>query len=396
MNNKKIYKLFGYVSFSNLFFERSIFVLYLAYKGLTISQIAIFQGIINIAMMIGEIPSGIIADQIGKKKALMIGNVMMIFYYLCMLHSGKFLVAIFGAIIYGVGSTFITGTDEAYLYDLITDREASVKYLGQLSAVITCSIGAAMFLGGYIQKIKWEMIIVLGVIAQIAGIIVLLFLPNITYKANENKLTTVATFFISIKKNNFIQEIMIFLGINVGIVSATYILAQDLFNQYGMSTEHISMVFVVETALSVFVFSKIETILKKIGKLRSLFISTIGTIIAFTCMNIHNIYIIAAMVLVISLLNNYFSTVLMDEYNNQLEDHVRATGISCFNMLSSLLMAFIFLLISKFESQYIIFLSAFGVISTVALIFTIKKFHKILEKKDLQKENGIIGNSFFP
>lgn len=105
MKRDKIYRLFLYAGFANLFFERSIFVLYLLYKGLTISEVAIFQGLINVAMMVGEIPTGIISDNIGKKKGLLIGNAMMLGYYVCMLLSNNMGIFLVAAVLFGVGCT---------------------------------------------------------------------------------------------------------------------------------------------------------------------------------------------------------------------------------------------------------------------------------------------------
>lgn len=184
-----------------------------------------------------------------------------------------------------------------------------------------------------------------------------------------------------IKDKNLLRNIGIFLGLNVGVVSASYILAQDLLSEYGMLTENVSIVFVLDTVISVLVFSKIEGILNRVGKIRSLILAVLITMIAFPCMNIHNAYVIAAIIIIISISNNYFSTVLMDDFNNQLEDTIRATGISCFNMVSALLMALIFLMASKFETKYIIFLSIMGVVSSISLLIF------ILSCKEQLKQN---------
>ena len=128
---RNLSKYYFYGLLSHLFFERGIFIIYLGYKGLSIPQISLFQGIINAAMMVAEIPTGIIADRIGKKYSLLLGNIMMITYYLLMLYSSSIFGFLCAAIIFGVGSTFVSGTIEAYLYDLVPGKESSVKYLGR-------------------------------------------------------------------------------------------------------------------------------------------------------------------------------------------------------------------------------------------------------------------------
>lgn len=380
MDIKNIYKLFGYVFFSNLFFERAIFVLYLLYKGLSISQIAVFQGIINISMMVGEIPTGIIADNIGKKRGLMLGNIMMVFYYCCLLFSNEYFSFIVGAIMFGVGSTFISGTDEAYLYDLIPNPKRSIKFLGQLSALITISTGIAMLFGGYIQKVQWELVMILGIISQIMGIAILFTLPNIVHKKNKeirSAFSIIKEFLIFLKKDSFSRYVIIFLGFNVGVVSAIYIWSQELLSAYGMKTEYISIAFVIDTIVSVIVFSQIEKVILKLGKKRTLILSLVLSIFAFLLFAVSEIYLVVLAVVLISVLNNYFSTIFMDLFNNNMDASIRATSVSCFNMVSALLMAIIFFVISRFSQNYVWLLSFMGVASSVLIIWIALKFKRL-------------------
>jgi MFS family permease len=223
---KNVKKLFWYVGISSLFFERSIFVLYLIYKGLNIGEIALFQSTINIAMLVGEIPTGIIADNIGKKKALLMGSILMIIYYLSMLFSDTFVLFVLGAVVFGIGSTFVSGTNTAYLYDLMDDKISSVKMLGRLSAIITGAIGLAMVIGGYLQKTSWESVMWLGVSAQIIGVCILLSLPNIVVRASCSKKIFLYDVFRAFKNKGFLRKALFLLGLNEGIVSSIYILAQ--------------------------------------------------------------------------------------------------------------------------------------------------------------------------
>lgn len=376
--NENIHKLFKYSGCSNLFFERSIFIIYLAYKGLSISEIAIFQAVINIAMVISEVPTGIFADKFGKKASLLIGNTLMIFYYLFMLFSTNFLAFVFGAFIFGIGSTFTSGTDEAFLYDLIDDINQSVKYFGQLSAIITASVAFAMVVGGFVQKYSWDLVMILGICAQFIGILFILKLPNNLSKLSENNNNkgTLATALKEIKSNDFILNILIILGFSVGVSSATYILAQDLLSRHMMTPSQISVLFLINSIICVLVFGKVENIIKKCGKFSSLLISSILLLIAFILINSNNIYIICTMIIAISVLNNYCVTILLNDFNNTVDDTVRATLISFFNMTAALFMSFIFIITSMFQGHYMAVLTMLGIISTVMLTLLIIKYYR--------------------
>ncbi|MCH3914749.1 MAG: MFS transporter [Acidaminococcaceae bacterium] len=373
---KNVKKLFWYVGISSLFFERSIFVLYLIYKGLNLGEIAFFQSTINIAMLVGEIPTGIIADNIGKKKALLMGGILMIIYYLSMLFSDTFVMFVLGAVVFGIGSTFVSGTNTAYLYDLMDDKISSVKMLGRLSAIITGAIGLAMVIGGYLQKTSWESVMWLGVSAQIIGVCILLSLPNIVVRASCSKKIFLYDVFRAFKNKGFLRKALFLLGLNEGIVSSIYILAQVILNKFGMRTEHIAWVFCIETLLSVVAFSQIETFINKFGRKKVMVVTIAGTALAFLGLNTSKTLVISCLILLISVLNNCYTTVLLDEFNNVIEKDIRATAISCFNMISALFMACIFWSISVIGDNYIFMFSILGAISTLSLFGLFKYIAK--------------------
>ena len=155
--------------------------------------------------------------------------------------------------------------------------------------------------------------------------------------------------------------------LNEGVISAIYILAQAILNKFGMQTEHIACVFCIETLVSVVAFSKIETFINKFGRKKVIVFTVIGTALAFLGLNTSKTMVISFMILLISVFNNCYTTVLLDEFNNVIEKDIRATAISCFNMTSALFMACIFWAISVLGDNYIFMFSILGVFSTLSL-----------------------------
>ena len=376
---RNLSKYYFYGLLSHLFFERGIFIIYLGYKGLTIPQISLFQGIINAAMMVAEIPTGIIADRIGKKYSLLLGNIMMITYYLLMIYSSSIFGFLCAAIIFGVGSTFVSGTIEAYLYDLVPGKESSVKYLGRLSSIITLALGVAMIAGGYIQLYSWELLLMAGALMQFVGILVLLFLPNIVYEAAASKGQIFAVI-DNVKRDKVLLEIAVFLGVNVGMVSASYILGQRILSDFGMPTQYVSLFFFADNIIAMLVFSQVENILRFFGQKKSLVTSFVMMTAGFVLLLADTLWWSAASILIISITSNYTSTLFMDCFYNRIEDSVRATGGSVFNMLSSLIMAGVFGLVSLFGPHYLMIISFAGAMSAVVmLLFSLKTLTMVEE-----------------
>lgn len=68
MKNKNIIKMYLYGFSSNLYFERSISIIYFLYLGWSLLQISIMQALLNIVMAVTELPTGVLSDKFGKKR----------------------------------------------------------------------------------------------------------------------------------------------------------------------------------------------------------------------------------------------------------------------------------------------------------------------------------------
>ena len=98
-----------------------------------------------------EIPSGIISDKWSRKKTLLVSVVLSIFSGFCFAMAGSFKIPallFIGAIFWGIADSFLSGTDEALIYETMQDLRKKHKYdiifsgirifryLGSASAVI--------------------------------------------------------------------------------------------------------------------------------------------------------------------------------------------------------------------------------------------------------------------
>lgn len=75
---------------TNLNMQSSIWVLYLAYCGLNLAQIGLVEGIYHATSIVFEIPSGAVADLIGRKKSMVLSKVCIAVSCVIMLFSRSF------------------------------------------------------------------------------------------------------------------------------------------------------------------------------------------------------------------------------------------------------------------------------------------------------------------
>jgi len=114
--DKQIWKFCAYGFLKNLqFFEPYLFI-YLLGKGMNLFDIGILFGISQLITYIFEIPSGIIADLIGKKKELSMCFVFYIISFILFFFVNDFKVAVAAMIFFGLGEAFRSGTHKAMIY----------------------------------------------------------------------------------------------------------------------------------------------------------------------------------------------------------------------------------------------------------------------------------------
>ena len=387
--SKDIIRLFIYSFFSNLYLERNIFVIFLLYKGLSLAQIMIGQMVINISMTVSEIPTGLISDFIGKKKGLLIGSFLVITYYFFLLFAENFVLYLLAACCLGVGSTFVSGTDEAYLYTLLDNNklnESSLKYLGRLNSIITISSLIAIIIGGLIQKVNWTILIILCFFSQLLSLMFLLSINDTTHNnkftLTQKPISILNEYILVLKSNNYMKGFLLFIGFHFGMVSAIILLTQDVLMKFGLQTELIAIFFFIDNVLSAILYRIIEKITSIIEKMKLINVCFLMSMVGFCCIMASNVYIVMTSVIVLNLASSLAIIVLFDVYSTNLNDSIRATGISFYNMISALIMAVIFATASLFNDIYLSIVCIGGALITFGcIIFVIKSKKAIVNGK---------------
>jgi DHA3 family tetracycline resistance protein-like MFS transporter len=129
-----------------------IYVLYFRYYNITLFEVALLAAVFEAAVLISEIPTGLIADRFGRKLSVVLG-------FACFTISGLmfilfrsltgFLVA---EILFGIAEAFISGAAEALAVDSLPgdDRQGSLRWLYTRRSRIRIAITAVcMIVAGY-------------------------------------------------------------------------------------------------------------------------------------------------------------------------------------------------------------------------------------------------------
>jgi MFS family permease len=132
----------------------AIYILYFQYLDYSFKDIGLYEGITSLTILLFELPSGILADQYGRKWLIFGGNLAMIgLACLFGFGSGGLFLLLIISILNGSEFSFRSGSDIAFLYDNLVHLNRDHEYIkikGRISA-ISMGIGLIMvILGGLI------------------------------------------------------------------------------------------------------------------------------------------------------------------------------------------------------------------------------------------------------
>jgi len=135
--NLQLYKFCMYGFLKNLRFFEPFLVLFFLEKGLSYLQIGTLYAIRELATNILEIPTGIIADAMGRRRTMVSAFIAYILSFLIFNFSSGYYYFILAMIFFSFGEAFRTGTHKAMIFDYLQIKgwgDQKVYYYGHTRA----------------------------------------------------------------------------------------------------------------------------------------------------------------------------------------------------------------------------------------------------------------------
>lgn len=187
---KNIKTYYVYSTFADLLIIGPIITLFLFAKGLTFTQIMLLASISSIMIVAFEVPTGAIADKIGRKYSLVLGNLLWGICLLGYIFSNHFIFFIISEVAFSLGAAFKSGADTALIYDSLKmeGREQEFQHVeGHARSLSLYALAVGAIVAGFVYKINMylPMIISIGFMVIAAIIASTLKEPPIK-KEHEN------------------------------------------------------------------------------------------------------------------------------------------------------------------------------------------------------------------
>lgn len=260
--NARLYPIYKMFSWDLLFFYSIEFLFYTITKGITASQILIINGFYLAFRVICQLPSVMIADFIGKRKTIILGNIFLIFYMLIlMLLPGAFSV-ILAFLFYAFGYSLKLNSESNLLYDSVSTRGGDGIYTkldGRGASLHNILEGIASFVAGFLFVMNNYIPLIICLIFVIISTVLSFFFKDIyEVKKRETKSVkdTVKQYggelkqaFRFILKSERMKAFILFQIVFYGFIRIMLTYQSDLLVSIGIPEEEFSMVYAMLTVI---------------------------------------------------------------------------------------------------------------------------------------------------
>jgi MFS family permease len=138
-------------------FHWPIYVLFLLRNGLTFTEIGAIASIQSLVVIAGEVPAGFVGDRIGRRNSLVIASALFLLSNLAYLVATDFVGFTVVFVALSLGSTFVSGSASAWLYDTLTEHDLDEEFThvtGRAGAVSNWAQTVAMLSGGVLYVVN--------------------------------------------------------------------------------------------------------------------------------------------------------------------------------------------------------------------------------------------------
>ena len=369
-------KILVYNSFSNMMPELIVWMIYLQNFGWSIAEIALLQGIFTFFSAIFEIPSGIIADKIGYKRALQLAELICIFYLISYFFPLNRMVIYIGFICFSLGLSLISGTDTSLLYN-ITDGNKFLKYMGIFNSLGIISVAFGNLIGGWIAEKSWTLLFLISLLFRVVALICITSfdvskIREVEPIADNKKaiklyLERLYDFVKTTKKFKYILVSSAFL---MSSVTLSYQYMPVVLEQLSLTTGQVSLIYAIVSVLgSVLSFfsEKLTSKWSSRGVAVIIFFISLLLFLGIGRFPYHSI-IVTISFMVPNILYELLSVIIDSTVHEDLRDDIRASSISLINFANSIMLTFGSILVSLLSGLFSLQITISLICTTLMLL----------------------------
>jgi len=336
-----------------------IVALFYTDNGLDDFDIYLLQAIYSVSVAVLEIPSGYMADIIGRKKSLVIGAILGTLGYIIYGLSTDFYGFLLAEMTLGLGGSFISGSDSAMLYDSLAGMKKQHRYLqleGRITSLGNFAETTAAVCGGLIAaylsyRAVYVAQAVIAAVAVPAAILLvepprkkMISLPGIKHIVQVCKESLIIN-----KKLSSTLLLSSIIGTSTLCMAWT---SQVYFVNEGLTETAITPLWVALNLTVAMVAAFASQVVAKIGKPLALLVIVVVIPASYILLGLFSLVPAVVILLFFYGIRGYATPFLKDMANQYCTSDTRATVLSIRNMIIRLLFSILGPAIGSLSAGY--------------------------------------------
>ncbi len=340
LTTRNINGYYAFHLFNNMAFWLPIYALFFLARKLDFSTILFLYAVDTIFQTILEIPSGVIADRIGRRPVLMLGALAQAAGFLMIAFGGGIPVYVVGMALHGTALAFVSGADCAFIYDTLAaaGREDEFKQIeGRAYMYNLFGWGAAGLLGGFVAEKNMAAPFILSAITSFMAFFIIATCiepPRRTIRTSMRQLTSEAL--VILCRNPRVRAIIIFSSILFGLLLVGHKFSQPYMQMAGIDLKLFGVIYFVWLMVAAVSSNYSDRLEKRLGRMVYFFMLPVLAGLPFLYWGWRQSLFGAAVALTHQFVWGSLRPQMMGLINVEVAASVRATVLSMAGLGSSL------------------------------------------------------------
>lgn len=168
-----------------------VIVIFWLKNGLSMENVMLLKSLHGIALLLFEVPTGIVTDKFGAKISLVLASIVYVISLIIYVAGHSFYVFLLAEIVAALGTALISGSDSAYIYTLLDRTSNADKFseiLGKIHSFRLLSQTVATIIGGFLaQFLSLRSTLTFTIIPNALSFFVAISLPNVKTHSVKRK-----------------------------------------------------------------------------------------------------------------------------------------------------------------------------------------------------------------
>jgi len=355
-----IYKVFSY----DILFYFAISILFLTNtKRFDLSQVALISSIYSISAIIFQIPASIIADKIGLRTSMIIGNIFCMLWGIFYIIFPSFTMILVAEAISAFGFALKGASESPFIYSSLSELNRTSEFTkveGKGSSFYFILEAIASIVAGYLFFINSYLPLLFSTTCFLLATILAFCMKSVKthendVKAPKERFADMINGFKFILKSKRLHALLLFAGVFWGIVDLSILYIETLYNDINVHSTTFGYIFAAASIASA-VGAAVQDKIEKKNRNKTLSVISITYVLSFVVIgllslifNDFNLLLFVGIVVFLlqSLIKGAYSIIIIEYISRYTTSSIRSKLMSIYFLLENFGSALLLFIASK-------------------------------------------------